>query len=322
MPPRTSLLFTFRLVPAISAILARKGIDAGDLVREAGLPADALRGEITAPLHRIQALVDLAAKRLGAELFGLELAASLPGGAYGTPEFLVRAAPTLEAGLQAISEFAALINPIGQFRYMSTTEVGRLHYTVASERDTLGCQLNEFTVSYAVRQFSAMFERLPLTEVWFSHARKTSADEVAKRFGCPIRFQAPDCGFAVPRSALALVPRTADPLLFQFLHQQARAQLARVGPVDIVSQLVRVLEARLPSGELGANEVAHAMATTPRSLQRHLADAGTTYRDVLAHVRTRRRAELLGGGVAESEIARQLGFSDARAMRRSLDEPA
>ncbi len=323
VPPRTSLLFTFRLIPAISAILARKGIDAGDLLCETGLPAEALRGEITAPLHRIQALIELTAKRLGTELFGLDLAAGLPGGAYGTAEFLVRSAPNVEASLQAISEFAALINPIGQFRYVAGDAAGRLHYTVASERDTLGAHLNEFTISYTVRQFSAVLERpLPLTEVWFSHTRKSSADEVARRFGCPVRFQAADCGFAVAREALAIVPRTADPLLFQFLHQQARAQLARVGPVDIVSQLVRVLETRLPSGDLGAEAVARAMATTSRSLQRHLAEAGTTYRDVLIHIRSRRRAELRGGGVAEAEIAKQLGFSDARAMRRSLDDDA
>jgi hypothetical protein len=62
------------------------------------------------------------------------------------------------------------------------------------------------------------------------------------------------------------------------------------------------------------------MATTVRSLQRHLGDAGTTYRDVLAHVRRIRRTELAHGGFGERDIARRLGFADARSMRRSFDD--
>jgi AraC-like DNA-binding protein len=321
VPPHNGLLFTFRLIPAISALLARRGIDAAALLTASKLPLDALRGEITAPLARIQAFIARSAKVLELELFGLELAAALPGGSYGTAEFLVRSAPTLEIGLRTLCEFAALINPSGHFRFVAGERDGRLHYGLASQRDTLGMHLNEFTIAYVVRQLAAVIDGpLPLAQVWFSHARPAHADVVSRRFGCPVRFGAPDCGFALAPAVLAAVPRTADPLLFQFLHDQARAQLARVGPIDIVSQLMRVLEARLPSGDLGANEVARAMATTPRSLQRHLAEAGTSYREVLAHVRTRRRAELLGGGIAEPAIARELGFSDARAMRRSIGD--
>jgi AraC-like DNA-binding protein len=135
-----------------------------------------------------------------------------------------------------------------------------------------------------------------------------------------VRFQAADCGFAVARDVLARRPLTSDPPLHEFLLGQARAQLGRIGPVDIVSQVARVIEVRLPAGEVGAADVARAMATTVRSLQRHLADAGTAYRDVLMHVRLRRRAELRQGGVSEPEVARQLGFADARSMRRSLDD--
>jgi hypothetical protein len=40
----------------------------------------------------------------------------------------------------------------------------------------------------------------------------------------------------------------------------------------------------------------------------------------LQHVRLRRRAELLRGGVGEAEIAQRLGFSKVSAMRRSLGD--
>jgi len=314
-------LIPYRLVPVVGGLLAQRGIDVTELLEQAGLPLSAVRGELTAPLRRVQAFIALAATRLEAPLFGIELASTLSGGVYGMAEFVVRAAATLEMGLRTLCELAALINPAGKFQFVSAQGGnGRLHYSFGAERDTLGMHLNEFTIAYVVRQLSSMHEGgLSLVDVWFSHQRIDHAAEVARHFECPVRFQARDCGFSLSRTMLARAPRTADPLLYRFLHEQARAQLGRLSTVDTVSQLVRVLEARLPTGDLDAAAAAQALALTPRTLQRQLADAGTTYRDVLAHVRHRRRAELSGGGVGEAEIARQLGFADARAMRRSLD---
>lgn len=321
MGTRTGPLFTFRHVPAISAMLARRGIDVTELLTAAGLPLSAARGEVTAPLSRVQHFIALSSARLAAPRFGIDLAAALPIGAYGVAEFLMRSAPTVETAIAALCEFAALINPSGRFRFEAGDGEGRLHYSIGTERDTLGMHLNEFTIAYLVRGFAAALGgHMPTASVWFSHARRDGAEAIAQHFACPVRFQARDCGLALSREVLATAPRTADPLLFQFLLDQARAQLSRLGAVDIVTQLVRVLEMRMASGELGAAAVAGALALSPRSLQRYLEDAGTTYRHVLAHVRERRRAELRGGGVDEAEIARQLGFSDARAMRRSLDE--
>jgi hypothetical protein len=62
------------------------------------------------------------------------------------------------------------------------------------------------------------------------------------------------------------------------------------------------------------------MATSSRTLQRLLTEAGTSYRDVLAHVRARRRTELARAGVAEPQIATQLGFPNVYAMHRALDD--
>jgi AraC-like DNA-binding protein len=318
---KTGLLFTLRLIPVISTMLARRGIDAAPMLVKAGVPLDAMRGEITAPLARVQAFMARAADALGTDLFGIELSEAMPSGSYGVAEFLTRSAPTIGASLRLLCEFSSLINPIANMKLAPTETETAFHYAVGSERDMLGVHLNEFSISYIVRQFKAVQgTQMPLSRLWFAHARPTGADAVAQRFGCSVRFQAPDCGFAVAREVVDAPTRTADPVLFEFLLQQARAQLARAGELDIVTHLVRVLETRLTSSALGADDVARAMAMTPRTLQRQLATAGTSFREVLAHVRIRRRAELLGGGQSEAAVAKHLGFSDVRAMRRSLDD--
>lgn len=316
---RSGPLFTFRLIPFISSMLARRQIDASKLLEEAGLPLGAMAGEVTAPLARIQHFLDLCAKRLDTRVFGIDLSRELPGGVYGVLEFLVRSAATVEQGLHLLCEFGGLVNPSGQFRFVrGPAGEGLLQYSLGAERDGVGMHLNEMTIAYIVRQFRSVVESMRLESVWFAHTRRDGQQLVGEHFGCPVAFGRENCGFAIPRDTLSLQPRTADPLLFQFMHEQARAQLSRLGTADVVSQLVRSLEARLGSADLGVVAAAKAIGMTSRSLQRHLGGAGTSYKAVLAHVRERRRAELEGGGHAEKEIAFQLGFSDVRAMRRSM----
>jgi AraC-like DNA-binding protein len=316
---KTGLLFTMRLTPVIGAMLARRGVAVEPLLVKAGVPVEAMSGEVTAPLSRVQKLMVLAADALGAEDFGIVLAGAVPSGSYGVAEFLVRSAPTIGESLKWLCELSSLINPISNMRLVVSEGEGAFHYAVGSERDMLGMHLNEFSISYLVRQFKAVQgSEMPLARVWFAHARASGAEKIAQHFGCPVQFRAADCGFAVTSEVLAMPTRTADPTLFAWLLEQARAQLARSGELDIVTHLVRVLERRLSTDELGADEVARAMAMTSRTLQRRLVAAGTSYREVLAHVRARRRSELLGSGMAERQVAKHLGFSDVRAMRRSL----
>jgi AraC-like DNA-binding protein len=155
--------------------------------------------------------------------------------------------------------------------------------------------------------------------VWFAHERSEHQTDVGARFGCRVTLGAVDCGLLLRAESLARRPPTSDPVLFEFLLAQARAQIGNLGTRDVISQVARVIETRLSSGNVTAEAIAKAMATTVRSLQRHLADAGTSYREVLNHVRQRRRAELARSGLTEAEIAHRLGFSDASTMRRSLD---
>ena len=317
------LLFTFRLIPLIAAQLARRGIDSAPLLARAGISLDGLRGEITAPLTRIQSFVDAAATTLDNGVFGLDLAEAVPTGAYGLSEFLARSAPTIAEGLLAVQTFSVLINPSNKYKVVQTKEGASVHYSVAAQRDTLGMHLNEYSIRYVVRQGDAILGgRLPLVRAWFSHERTTMADVVTDRFGCPVSFDAPDCGFAIANEVLERRGATADPALFAFLLEQARSQLARAGSSDIVTQLLKVLDVRLGHGDVTIGAVAGAMAITPRSLQRHLGEAGTSFRDVLHHVRHRRRGELEQSGMREGDIAHHLGYSDARAMRRALDEEA
>lgn len=314
--------FTFRQVPTINAMLEERGISLLELLRDAKLPVVGFEREITAPLSRFQEFIDTCAQRLKAPLFGIDLADRLPRGAFGVTEFVTRAAPTVRGALEAVCELAPLVNPLIEMRYVADTRGCEIRYTFAALRDGLGTHLNEYTVRYVAQGFAAVLgHALPLQRAWFAHARKKDADAVAQRLGCEVTFQAADCGFAVESNVIDRKPTHADAALFEFLITQARTQLETLGSNHVIAQTTRAIEAAFAQGDITPARIAAVMATTPRSLQRHLAEAGTSFRDVLAKVRRRRRDELVRYGLAESDIATRLGFANARSMRRSLDEP-
>jgi len=80
-------------------------------------------------------------------------------------------------------------------------------------------------------------------------------------------------------------------------------------------QLARSIEAGSPS----LASVAKQMVVSPRTLQRQLAEHGTTWRAELDAARRRRAvAARQSGTVSSSALARQLAYSDPQSLRRAL----
>ena len=312
-------LFTFRQLPTLSQLLAERDIPLAELLRDTGF-ADTATTEVTAPVSKIQKLLELAAARLGAPMLGLDLAERIPEGAYGVTEFVIRASPTMRHALAAMCELSALINPALDMRYIGDRLGCEIRFGYAGNRDALGAILNEYTVAYIAKQFSVVLrEPLPLARAWFAH-KTTAADQLAQRLGCPVEVQAADCGFAVASDVIARAIPAGNEALYKFLLAQAHTQLANLGKHDVISQVTRAIEARIGDADLGPQAVARALSLSQRTLQRQLMDAGTSYRDLLASIRRRRRAELERTGMDETAIATRLGFGSAKTMRRALDD--
>jgi AraC-like DNA-binding protein len=313
-------LFSFRQLPTVAAMLAERGLALDALMTEAGFRAPAAT-EVTAPLYKVQVLLELVAEKLANPMFGLDLAARLPEGAFGVTEFVVRTSPTIEHALRAMCELSPLINPALDMRYIADELGCEIRFSYSDEREALGDILNEYTIGYIARQFSIVLGRpLPLVRAWFAHARSNGHDEIARRLGCPVTFFAADCGLAVASDVIHQTTPAGNEALYKFLLAQGRAQLATVGKHDVISQVTRAIEARIAEPNLSAQTIASALELSQRSLQRQLTEAGTTYRALLASIRRRRRDELDRAGLSDGEIATRLGFANAKTMRRSLDD--
>jgi AraC-like DNA-binding protein len=154
--------------------------------------------------------------------------------------------------------------------------------------------------------------------LWLTAAGEPPAS--LQRFvgGCAIRGGRPCCEIPIPlRFAPSPMPTAAGGLLGAMVG----ASSPPPAQGDWLERLKGVVASYLPHGGLTVEEMAELARMTPRTLQRLLADRGTTYRDVLDGVRVDRARQLLAADeLTMAEVAHAAGYTDssnfARAFRR------
>jgi AraC-like DNA-binding protein len=97
------------------------------------------------------------------------------------------------------------------------------------------------------------------------------------------------------------------------------ASLPAPPPVTWHGHFQRLLARSIEAGSPSLERVAKQMAVSPRTLQRQLAEHGTTWRAELNAARERRVVKARQSGtVSTAALARQLAYSDPRSLRRAL----
>ena len=150
---------------------------------------------------------------------------------------------------------------------------------------------------------------------------RTSADEalLTHFYGCSIQFRADNDALIFDEATLALPFVTQnDDLVAALLPRLDERLLPLQEP--LVVQKVRAAVAKRMSGERPSIEkIAKELAQSPRTLQRRLGEAGTTYQRVLDEVRHQTARRLLRSSALElGEIAFVLGFEELNSFTRAF----
>jgi AraC-like DNA-binding protein len=99
--------------------------------------------------------------------------------------------------------------------------------------------------------------------------------------------------------------------------EEIGAHLHTIDPVTL--DIRRVLAQRLAKGDTQIQDVARALLTYPRSLQRRLAAAGASYQRILDAVRQEAADRYLSGStLAIGEVAYLLGYSEPATFHRAF----
>ncbi len=139
---------------------------------------------------------------------------------------------------------------------------------------------------------------------------------------CDIRFDQDHTSVAFPAEWQQLAVQSADATIEQVCRAQCDVLLAAMGTgLQVVDDVWRLLLAVPSNRQLSLAEVAEAMMMSPRTLERRLLGAGTSFRSIQNDVRRSLAAQYVTlGSVSGEEIAYLLGYSQPSAFYSAFKE--
>jgi AraC-like DNA-binding protein len=302
---------------------AARGVAPGTLLARARLRA----ADLEDPDARIfrpafDRLIEEAVHASGDVNLGLH-AAERTGEGQRLPDplhYAVDSCATVGEQFGVLARYARLLHSDADVAFTVDGTAARMTHDLPASRALARRHLGErwlgALVLLARRQAGAGFAP---REVWFAHpaTRDTSAHE--RIFRAPLRFEQPVDALVVGRDALDVRVRHGNLRLHRVLDAYLATLLPEAVPAE-VSLLVRRRVRETSRGHPPAIEtVAAALAMSPRTLQRRLAEEGTSYQELVSEVREDlARQHLTESRLSISEIAFLLGFSDVSSFHRAF----
>ena len=311
------------LQPLLEAAL-EAGVDAARLCVAAGLAPDAVQPlPESIPARRYIALLGAGARLTEDPCFGLHVGEKVRPSTYSAYGMVLLACSNFGHALEQTRRYETLAHDLGHSELaLAGTHA---HYGWVSHYPDANRHLVE-SVFAGIRVFSSWMAGQALVPhaIRFTHA-DPGLDDAEYRRVLGVR---PDFGAAancavVDAALLALPVANADTSLFPVLREHAERLLAqRLNHGDcIVAQVRAALLRHLPGGPARLAPVAQELGLSTRTLQRKLAEAGSSFQSVLDEVRYGlARDYLRQRELGLVDIAFKLGFQEQSAFTHAFRE--
>ena len=290
----------------LAALLATAGLERTDVEDSDSAISPAACTAVLGAAHEQRRVLNLP----------LQLALRTPVGTTPLLDYLIVSSDSVGQGLERLARYLRLVNPGIDLVIQEGSDLSR----VVVERAAGGPFEIELTVAMSILRFKDETDhRLQAAYATFTHEPQDVA-RYAEVLACPIRTRASWNGWALSKSAMRLPLRRRDPALRRWLERQAADILARL-PVtgDIRDEVRRVLSGQLTTGDMRIEVAARRLATTPRTLQRRLAEAGTSFGALCDDARKQAAQTYLADPMLSiGEVTYLLGYSEPRAFHRAF----
>jgi AraC-like DNA-binding protein len=308
-------------VPLALAYARAEGVDADELLQRFELPpAIETHPDVEIELEKFNTLVDAIATKLGDPFFGIHVAVRYRRGAYQMVEFVFRNSPDLRGAMRRLARYGTLVNPTSAFSFRETGSTGALSHRF----EGLGRHANEFTIALVYRTAREITrEAWTPDAVWFAHAAPADTSELASIFGTErIRFGEGSNGLLVGRKALDATFTGADPALLRVLETEMARQAptpAMATSSQIVADTEHAVRMTLELGVPRIERIAQSLNISPRTLQRRLGDAGTSFQQIVEQTRERLARHLVERTeLSSTQMAFLLGYANLTAYLRAF----
>lgn len=302
---------------ALHRHLAARGVDADGLFDRAGVdtrvflqPGARVRSDL------VNKVWLLAEAETGDDCVGLEVAGTTHPSVADVLGYAWLASTSLREGMTRLARYMRIVAGIARVRFRDAAGDGELVYEPATLPAGRHDSFYAIVVRYCRASRGDAFRPLSL-----ALARVTPRDPTRheRTFGCPVAFGAAESVMRCRGEDLDARLPTGNPDVAAMAERMLESQLARFDRQDLVAQLKARILNSLPSGSPTEESVARALALSQRTLQRRLAQAGTSYGDVLDATRRELALHHLRDPELQvSEIAYLLGFAEAGSFNRAF----
>lgn len=318
-PPSATALSSW--VRAIVRTLEARGHDAQPLLQQAGLdPLLLQQPNARYPSAATAQLWRHAVALTGDPAIGLAVARHVSPTTFHALGFSVIASATLHEAFERVLRYFRIVTDAGELQFEKKADEYQLTLQPAAAPPAPAPEAVDALMLVLVRLCRALQSRT-LSPLRVTLCRPAPADvkSFEAAFRAPLQFGAAQNTLCFARAAFEQPLPGANPELVRHNDQIVVRYLAEYDRGNLTSRVRGVLGPMLRDGEPGQERIASALNVSLRSLQRRLAQEGTSYKDILNET----RRELALAYMAEarhsvSEIAFLLGFADTSSFSRAF----
>jgi AraC-like DNA-binding protein len=319
--------------PATQTVLTRAVARVIDLAvaegmhREALIAAAALNGvdladaDARVPVSKQAALWNLVAKGISDPGFGVRGGASIKVRETGLLGYVMSYSATLETALCRLIRYGRIVNDAVLFT-LERPRAGQV--AVATSHPVLGPGL-AFAIDYRLavmlsvcRQITGV-KVLP-SEIAFAYDQPASTLEHRRFFGCPLRFGQAESKLVFAERDVGLPVPQADETLAGYLTDYAEQVLRTLVTGSSIKERVRsAIWGALGDGQPTLRRVASTLQLPARTLQRRLAEEGTSLQREIDDIRkVMAMAMLQDRATSIDEVAFLLGYAEPSTLFRAF----
>lgn len=314
--PRVSA-YRLKHVARVYAKEENAAVSFEEILSHADIGADVLTDQnARVELIAEAAAVERACDVLDDPTFAARTGLSTPG-AKTLLAYLARASETVGQVLEFARRYYTLEDPHLQFHAFETDNgpvVALKSEVLAGNQSPRYWELLAFGMFMRIRQIAgpelgALGVILETTDA--DHCRQLS--EIA---GCEVASGQQMCGVRLPVGGLDFPIPTSDAALVDHLtaHGDARLESMPREVESLSSKVIALVRSQLPGHLPSGDEVAEKLFMTRRTLTRHLAAEGTTYKALAEGARCELAKRLLVGEGSIAQVAFLLDFADQAAF--------
>ena len=252
------------------------------------------------------------------EHVGVAIARWMPRGTYRFVEYAARSAPTLLQSLEIAAAYAPLMNDRLRMRVVEGATEIKVEHWIEGEPRSLGQHFDEFAMATATRFVREVIEGAVVTRVHFVHSKRcgTPIDDV---LGVQARHGEDRNAFVVRRSDATRVLQSAEAPLARLLCDAAEREVKALESPDVVTRVRMEVGRSLASSDAVVAVVAKKLGLSTRTLERRLAESGTTFDEVRDAYRRDYALHLLARREPLASVAKRLRFKSLRGVTRALE---